>query len=521
MYIQERAKSVMRKTLLLGLALCLIPVASFGQSVDDSELQSVGAVEFVSYVGPHAIVDSLEAILNIGRALAAPLSNDTSGSSDYAGKYLLDHIVSPNSAEPRKLDADILTLTPSAGVDHIRNLRHIISAFLQDQYGFPADNANTISLYITYYNAFYRGNIDYFTQKYKAKVLEKIDPASLGLSTNYIDWPGATQIIIPLRSSALLDLPAQPSLDEAGQAPVDKMMAEQEGPSNAQSSQKDMLNMRDEQLRQNQQAIDEKNQQLTAENQKIQLEMQQTQSTLDNTSDLVQRQEAEAKQAELKNAQEQNQVDQAMLNTEQQTVAQRQQTLQQDQTRAANAPTPSAPAEADMGSSQSGATLLYPTATGLFRFDRIDVAGQKILQSSELNSIRNRDIVRKDSSYIVVAGEEGGNRRIRLLELDSSSFEITKEGSDDIARHSGVWQLDGVSGLLSFVRDKNQGFLPQDVAYLGLFDENFTLLNQSKVPLLSTVPPQVVDGKIVALDPKNNLVLLDPAFLTVSGNIQR
>ena len=96
------------------------------------------------------------------------------------------------------LDADVFIIGPNAAVDHIRNLRAIISAYLESAYQYSREDSDTLATFITVYNAVYRQNINNFIEKYKESVYSVLDSDIVGLSTDYADWPGNTQIVIPL-----------------------------------------------------------------------------------------------------------------------------------------------------------------------------------------------------------------------------------------------------------------------------------------------------------------------------------
>ena len=192
----------MKKWILTACFVASATVVAFAQSVNVGELRSAGdenAVVFESYEGPHTVIESRSAITAIGTRLgdrmkAAGVPNaGTYGSGE---KYTLVHAVDPD--HPGKLDADILILNASSSVDHITNLRRIISGYLQAGYGYSAEDAATIAVFVTVYNAVYRGKLDTFRAKYKDVVMETLTSDKCGLSLKWRDWPGNTQIVIPL-----------------------------------------------------------------------------------------------------------------------------------------------------------------------------------------------------------------------------------------------------------------------------------------------------------------------------------
>ena len=59
-------------------------------------------------------------------------------------------------------------------------------------------DAETLAVFITVYNAVYYKNLEAFQNKYKKDVLDNLSADKCGLSVNYKDWPGNSQIVIPL-----------------------------------------------------------------------------------------------------------------------------------------------------------------------------------------------------------------------------------------------------------------------------------------------------------------------------------
>ena len=170
--------------------------------VDEPELQSAGSlgdsIEFENYGGPYAVIETAEAITGIGTALGqeVALSLETPITVQPEAKYSLIHAIDLSTQE--KLDADILLLNENAQVDHIKNLRRIIAGYLAAAYGYEKSDAETIAVFVTLYNAVYRGQMSVFEERYKPTVTQYLTPEKVGLSTNWQEWPGNTQIVIPL-----------------------------------------------------------------------------------------------------------------------------------------------------------------------------------------------------------------------------------------------------------------------------------------------------------------------------------
>ncbi len=514
-----------------------VPEQTVPPEVAHAELQSAGPVEFTSYVGPHAVVDSLADIIAIGTHLAGL---DDEGGSDYAGKYTVQHIP---GEQPELFGADILSLGASAGVDHIRNLRHIISGYLQARYDYEAEAADTISVFTTYYNAYYRQNAAYFQQRFSLAVNAALQPESIGLSTNYSDWPGATQLIIPLSSNPLLNQQSGPNLDETGKKAVSEYLREEDS-GKAMELRQDMLGLRQEQLSNDQQALEEKQGDLQEQNRELQKQLDTTRARTAVTDDLAERENNLEREQELKEQLQNNRKSQNDLGATQNTIAQRQDNLgkeqrelnreqqqqennaaeeqeeqeeQKDSAESSVAVTDEDRADEDAGQEEERAlpvgtkVVLLPFKNNFYRF--YGIAQLEIVRRSEVNSVRSLQLVANDSGYIVVAGEHDitnspetkqgssaevrlSSRRIRLLKL-KKNLDYEMQGPDDIHPDSGVWEAQ--DQLFAFLRDGT----------MGRFNQELELLSRSDEILRPATGLQFIDDYVLVETVNGAFVLLD------------
>lgn len=197
----------MKKFAVAVLASSVCLAAGFSLEVDRNEIapgQNDPAIEFINYTGPSATVSTATEIRGIGSALSGAAVQTGTGGAVTAGsrsRYFLIHAVDPSTATG--LDADILVIGADATVDHIDNIRRILSGYLSAAYGYTEKDAATLATFVTIYNAVYRGKIDIFKARYKPVVTGYLTAESVGLSVRYSDWPGKTQIVIPLSDPRL------------------------------------------------------------------------------------------------------------------------------------------------------------------------------------------------------------------------------------------------------------------------------------------------------------------------------
>ena len=186
-------------------ALIIIILASISLSwaleVDVDEILKSRRVNFTNYAGPQRGADTVREIRSIGSHLAR--GSRAAGFNEYFRYHMKYSILRALSDENEgKYSADIFFIDRDARVDHIRNVRRIISSYLVNMYRYSTRDADTLALFLTYYNAVYRGDMDYLKKNYKSAVMRHITAANAGIATDYRQWPGRTAMLIPLTSDS-------------------------------------------------------------------------------------------------------------------------------------------------------------------------------------------------------------------------------------------------------------------------------------------------------------------------------
>ena len=186
---------------ILATLLILASPITFAQEVNEEELQELGTqdIEFINYDGPYEQVDSAEAIVGIGRTLGSEIG-EAYTEFTLNGRYRIIHAGDPETDEG--LDADIFIPLATSRIDHIDNMRRIISGFLQSAYGYREDDAALLARWITVYNAVSRGNMEFYQARYKSVVTNNLNAENAGLSRRYDEWSGMSRVVIPLGSGA-------------------------------------------------------------------------------------------------------------------------------------------------------------------------------------------------------------------------------------------------------------------------------------------------------------------------------
>ena len=507
------------KKLFSFLFLSLILLSGLSAlEVNEPELKATGSetIEFINYSGPHKVIDSLEAIKRIGSDMGKTIVPDKPSTTGNKNKYYVVHAVDPN--ETSKLDADILFIGPDATVDHIVNLRRIISAYLSSAYGYTEKDADTLAVFVTVYNAVYRGKYDVYESKYKTAVMKNLSASNCGLSTTYKEWPGKSEIVIPLYdvsgglstvdTSVISDSKVVNSMQEDDDKNIDsrkdmvdlKEREAEQATDKAQNAQKKAaeeqkkLNESKKEATQAQKQADtakkeaEKNP--TAENKKA---AEEAQAKADEKKEEVKEQEKKTEEAKQEATEQQALADkkQSEAQEERKDIAKDQQEVQEKEA-----------AEAKMPSEYG--IILSDEKALLSRLVRFNTETGEIIKKSPVTEIRNRTIYAIGNEFIAVAGEDKGNAAIKLVTIDQVNMEITSESNETLAPDSVL------------VRDGNDFYCVIDdggVWKVAKFDSNLILKLKSDVNVKSSTPITITDSGVVITDDGGRLRLLNKADL--------
>lgn len=188
-------RRVSRLSVLVIMLMSVGVLAALEVDRDEVEEASDADIEFENYEGPVDTIDSRDAIREIGRVMGRGIT--ASDEADYDARYLVTRII--GDVEDRRLAADLIELTETSRVDHIENLRRIISGYLETAWEYDRDDADLLARFITIYNAVNRGAMDLFSQRYREAVVSELDSDRAGLATSYRRWAGQTQLVVPIR----------------------------------------------------------------------------------------------------------------------------------------------------------------------------------------------------------------------------------------------------------------------------------------------------------------------------------
>ncbi len=461
------------KRFVCGILAALSLSALSAIEVNETEIKAAGtnaaAIEFENYAGPYTVFQTANAIRGIGQALGSQVAAEPEKAATYEpeGKYTLIHAVDVN--ESGAFDADILVLNATAGVDHIQNLRRIVAGFVEAAYGYTQDEADTLSVFITIYNAVYRGELSSFTDKYKEAVLSALEESRAGLSTNWEDWAGGTQIVIPL-GTALDGTPVG----------IDSSTISDENVIEALRKEDDKAIETREKLNE----IKEKEETDAAQNAK------------DAQKDAAQKRaegdKAGATQSAKTATEQQKLADQKRNEVQQETKA-----ISEDKRALEQMP------KADEANLLTG-LFSADNKGSLFTLVTVDGATGKIIKKSDLKQIRGGVVFAVDGMYLAICGEKGKKGGCRLCLIDPETLEIAKQSDALLSESSPLVQTAG--GWYALIEESG-------TCYAAVFDSSLTVRHKSSVRVSPATPFNQTAKGILVSEPNGTPHLLDAGTL--------
>ncbi|WP_407425588.1 P83/100 family protein [Treponema sp.] len=452
------------KKLLISVGFLLLSFGVFAIEVNKTELEEnqQDSIQFENYGGPHAVIESADAILGIGTKLGEEVSSNLENPiavQPYA-KYSVYHVV--GSSEENALDADILFLNENAGVDHINNLRRIITGFLMAAYGYSQEDSQTLSVFITVYNAVYHGSLSNFSGKYKNAVLTYLTEDSVGLSTNWQDWAGKTQIVIPL------------GVIGQGTASVETSVISDENVIEALRSEED----KNIEVRESMADIKEKEASNASENAKT-----------------AQKEAAQAKKEGDKESAKEN----AKTASEQQKIADKKGDEAKSEREQIAKDKEEIKKESLKNEKYITSLFVADEKEKLYTLMTVNFSDGSVYKKSDLKQIRDKNIYQTDGGFIAMCGVNDKKSTVKLCLIDLESLEITKQSEETLSE----------SGPLVFFKDLYYVILNEDGKnYLASYDKNLNLKNKSSVPVKASSPVNIYQEGILVTDSSGKPVIL-------------
>ncbi len=507
--------------LLWGLTLGL-PFALDAQSVAEDVLKNADlkSIHFIDYVGPVSVYNTREQIIGIGRALGEERLQST---GPVGGPYYKAYRF--HEANSSLLSADVLVLEPQASVDTIRNLNWIVAGYLEKAFGYSFDDALLLADFVTRYNAVYRGNVAYFSQKYVPELSANLTSENAGIALSYRDWPGKTRLVIPLRDTLSQGPAGQVNAEEVSNSSVTKNMTQ----TNALEERKKLADLKEAEIVKEQKVINQKAEALAQASETptptpmtspsptplptatplATSSVPTPQPTPGSTPtpgttpipvpsppSVMSPAQVEKEKQELQKAQAANQQRDVQLQKERQAIQKADQALQAQPT-----PPPQVPPPTTL-------PFLQTVSPGLSRLDLIDIAGQRLWKASKLNSIRREVYQKLGDHWLVTAGENRGDATVRLVLLSTTELTVVAQSAQEVSPLAPVV----IKGNLAYAIVKNQGHW-----VVASYDSQLQTHQLSEVPVAESSGLEVTSQAVLVQTSEGHILSLDPEKLTQIG----
>lgn len=521
-------------------AALIATVSSLGAlEVDENELKSAGTpdvIVFQNYTGPHSKIDSLESIKKLGTDLGTVIAKDRTASATAgdSSRYSVIHAV--DASQKEKLDADIILIGGNATVDHIKNLRRIIASYLTAAYGYSDKDAETIATFVTVYNAVYRGNLGNYQNKYKDAVTKNLTAEKCGLSTNWKEWAGKSQIVIPLFD-----------IKDGGISTVDtSVISDKEVVKRMQDdddknvdSRKDMVDLKEREAETAQEKASDSQKKAVEEKKKATEEKAKTE-TAKKEAETAKKEASDAKKKAEENPTAQNKKEaekKQQVAEEKQKEAEKQEIVQKAQEEKAEEAAEEAKEQQEIADKKTAEAqaerkeiakdqqevidkeiqdALANAVYGMELTDekdllsgmiKINSSTGEVMKSSPVTYIRNRTMFQAGENYIAVCGENRNNGTVKLVTLSPITMEIEAESNETVHENSVLIQ-DGKDFYCVIQDGKNW--------VLAKYDAELNLKLKSPVAINASTPVTVTDSMVIVTGANGAVKLLDKATLKES-----
>lgn len=253
---------IFRTATLLVFAVALGLSAQSKAPLGESEFQGVKRIEFINKSYKKASSDIVQENQELGKKLAQGIQKSDSSAT---GGVTIQRI---QPGKDGKLGADILTISESQSFDHVNSIIRIVASYVETSFQYKAGGADTLGQYLVYYNAAHRKDLKYFSSKYSEEVTKVLTADKVGLDTNYKNWSGKTQLIIPIEKNILKDGGKDVTTDEL-EKDVNKIVKDKEkDPATKQKMQeeaKKMDTLQTEKLKEEKKIVQDKKQEVAKE----------------------------------------------------------------------------------------------------------------------------------------------------------------------------------------------------------------------------------------------------------------
>jgi uncharacterized membrane protein len=167
-------------------------------NLSEGEIKSSKKVKFQNKDSTRAPDSKRNLDAEIGAKLSQAVDKN---SNEKVSGIFVKRYISPDD----KLGGDVLTLSNEFKANHINTIKRILSAYIQSSFSYDTKKSDILTFYVLYYNVMHRNNKNFFSEKYSKILTDDLVQESVGISVNYSEWTGKTQIVVPFIKNILKD----------------------------------------------------------------------------------------------------------------------------------------------------------------------------------------------------------------------------------------------------------------------------------------------------------------------------
>ena len=178
--------------------------------LEEAEIKDSEKIEFQNKTHKKAAAETKFLHESIGKKLAGLISSKPDEMHSVDGVK----VIRVASTEKNKFGADVIFLDTITSFGHINSIHRVLSGYIQTAFDYNSARSDILAIYVLYYNGMHRGNFPFFESKYSKALLKKLNSPNVGIAIKYKDWPGKTEIIVPIEKNVLKEFQKDVTLDE-------------------------------------------------------------------------------------------------------------------------------------------------------------------------------------------------------------------------------------------------------------------------------------------------------------------
>lgn len=523
----------MKRFVLLNIFLFTIFLKVWGAEIDEEEIKKVGKVEFENYRGIFESV-GIDYLRTMGEYLAK--ISDVGRKKQY---FLYEIVV----VQPKEdlLGADVFFILKESRIKHINAIRHILAGYLTERYKYNPKEAFTLAVFITYYNAVYRGNVEYFRSKYVPELFS-FTTKNIGISTKYYEWAGNTEIVIPTKIGLTKE---KITLGEISKKEVIQEIKEKEEDFGVKE-RKEMIEIRKKELEEEKQKLTEKEEELQRKKEELQERKseieeveKQLEQKLQETTNEKDREEIKQQMEELSKEKEKIEKEEEKLKEEESKINQFRKEIEKEEKEIKEEEKEikkdeekvERKRESELVKEEEKERAKEPGDKTVFRgkmyylkkqdFDPrghynntmylIDLSERKVVKESSFKKICGFKYYVYGDGVVVIGYKESHSQDHFLVLLDRENIEPKIIGKDNIFWRSFIEFKDDFLYAITIVNGRY---------YLGKFDRKLERVGISDTEVDPDTFLTFYEGQILINDRSKNIVILDEKTLKKIGEVK-